>query len=507
MTSPAPTNSWRPRFEIGAESDARARVARRRRPRAVRVAGRRLRDGSGALQPGDDDAAGSRASSADYDDEEREAVVHFLAAAASPVAPGRARGRPARRLAEARDGGDDRVAQDRAQRHGGGRRGHPGRSRDARGVPAASGSFVPWSEAPETPTGDGADVRRRPAWARTCTCCRTRSTRGACVRCGKGSARETAATRRRPELESYREKERTAADRRDRAARARLSDALRAVASSLVSCSGDPARSDRVLAIPEVRRGELDPDAAEVAEAIASVWQACDAASAGTWRRRWRRATRRTASGALSRALSRGALRRPPPTTGHANANTAVSVSRGGGRRRRSARCSRRLCSRRGCRAGTPPPAVLGGAAPHRRRDLAAQPGRRERRRVRRRCAPFAAAAAAPQSTRARPRTCIRTQLPPKPGGRDRRARGARVVSRLALASLRRARGDRARMTTTRRKSRAPAAAGPCGRHLVRSFPCRWVSIFGEHGVRRRLDSVPRRPRRARRRRRSPCAA
>ena len=43
------------------------------------------RDGSGALQPGDDDAAGSRASSVDYDDEEREAVVNFLAAAASPL--------------------------------------------------------------------------------------------------------------------------------------------------------------------------------------------------------------------------------------------------------------------------------------------------------------------------------------------------------------------------------------------------------------------------------------
>ena len=42
-------------------------------------------DSSGVLQLGDDAAAASRASSMDYDDEEREAVVHFLAAAASPL--------------------------------------------------------------------------------------------------------------------------------------------------------------------------------------------------------------------------------------------------------------------------------------------------------------------------------------------------------------------------------------------------------------------------------------
>ena len=84
-----------------------------------------------------------------------------------------------------------------------------------------------------------------------------------------------------------------------RAARARLSDALRAVASSLVSRSGDPARSGAFSCSSE---GELDPDAAEVAEAIASVWQACDAASASL------------ASAMEARDASEGALEDAPPT-------------------------------------------------------------------------------------------------------------------------------------------------------------------------------------------------
>ena len=237
------------------------------------------RDGSGALQPGDDDAAGSRASSADYDEEEREAVVHFLAAAASPLrraAPvdGRPADSPKRAMEEMtaslkiEHNVTEAVVEDILDE-----------AEMRAAYPAASGSFVPF-EAPETPM-ETAPTSPSPSVGANLHLLQdaehTRSLRALRERLGAGDGGDAEAY---AELESYREKERTAADRAMRAARARLSDALRAVASSLVSCSGDPARSGAFSIPKSSSEGELDPDAAEVAEAIASVWQACDAASA-----------------------------------------------------------------------------------------------------------------------------------------------------------------------------------------------------------------------------------
>jgi hypothetical protein len=184
------------------------------------------RDGSGALQPGDDGAAGSRASSVDYDDEEREAVVHFLAAAASPLrraAPvdGRPADSPKRAMEEMtaslkiEHNVTEAVVEDildEAEM----RAAYPGSFR---------GSFVPFApETPETPM-ETAPTSPSPSVGANLHLLQeprehTRSLRALRERLllKDGGDEDLYA-----ELESYREKERTAADGAMRAARARAS--------------------------------------------------------------------------------------------------------------------------------------------------------------------------------------------------------------------------------------------------------------------------------------------
>ena len=450
------------------------------------------RDGSGALQPGDDDAAGSRASSADYDDEEREAVVHFLAAAASPLrraAPvdGRPADSPKRAMEEMtaslkiEHNVTEAVVEDILDE-----------AEMRAAYPAASGSFVPF-EAPETPM-ETAPTSPSPSVGANLHLLQdtehTRSLHALRERLGAGDGGDAEAY---AALESYREKERTAADRAMRAARARLSDALRAVASSLVSCSGDPARSDpaRSGAFSCSSEGELDPDAAEVAEAIASVWQACDAASAALASAM---EARDASEGSLEGVLE-GALSDAPPTTttttGHANANTAVSVSRGGVKAAAKRAMLEEAVFSAWMQSGDTSSNLMFSEGPLPTAEtwpLSPGGGNGDGSAA---AARFAAAAADAAEDASSSPNVYPNAASPKPGGRDRANRWRAVVSRLALASLRRRGAIRARIQT-RRKSRAPAATWTVWTPPPRSFPCRWVSIFKrEHGVRRRLDSVP----------------
>ena len=403
------------------------------------------RDGSGALQPGDDDAAGSRASSADYDDEEREAVVHFLAAAASPLrraAPvdGRPADSPKRAMEEMtaslkiEHNVTEAVVEDILDE-----------AEMRAAYPAASGSFVPF-EAPETPmetapTSPSPSVGANLHLLQDAEHTRSLHERALRERLGAGDGGDAEAY---AELESYREKERTAADRAMRAARARLSDALRAVASSLVSCSGDPARSDpaRSGAFSCSSEGELDPDAAEVAEAIASVWQACDAASAAlASAMEARDASEGSLEGALEGALSDAP---PPPTTttGHANANTAVSVSRGGVKAAAKRAMLEEAVFSAWMQSGDTSSNLMFSEEPLPTAEtwpLSPGGGNGDGSAA---AARFAAAAADAAEDASSSPNVYPNAASPKPGGRDRANRWRAVVSRLALASLRRARGD-----------------------------------------------------------------
>ena len=443
------------------------------------------RDGSGALQPGDDDAAGSRASSADYDEEEREAVVHFLAAAASPLrraAPvdGRPADSPKRAMEEMtaslkiEHNVTEAVVEDILDE-----------AEMRAAYPAASGSFVPF-EAPETPM-ETAPTSPSPSVGANLHLLQdaehTRSLRALRERLGAGDGGDAEAY---AELESYREKERTAADRAMRAARARLSDALRAVASSLVSCSGDPARSDpaRSGAFSCSSEGELDPDAAEVAEAIASVWQACDAASAALASAM---EARDASEGALEGALSDAS---PPPTTGHANANTAVSVARGGGKAAAKRAMLEEAVFSAWMQSGDTSSNLMFSEGPLPTAEtwpLSPGGGNGDGSAA---AARFAAAAADAAEDASSSPNVYPNAASPKPGGRDRAP--VAVVSRLALASLRRAgrpgADDDGRVGRAARRQRP----GPCGHHLhVRSRAGGFRFSKREHGVRRRLDSVP----------------
>ena len=403
------------------------------------------RDGSGALQPGDDDAAGSRASSVDYDDEEREAVVHFLAAAASPLrraAPvdGRPADSPKRAMEEMtaslkiEHNVTEAVVEDildEAEM----RAAYPGSFR---------GSFVPFApEVPETPM-ETAPTSPSPSVGANLHLLQeprehTRSLRALRERLllKDGGDKELYA-----ELESYREKERTAADGAMRAARARLSDALRAVASSLVSVdkgSGDPARSG-AFSFSCSSEGELDPDAAEVAEAIASVWQACDAASAAL------------VSAMEARDASEGALEDAPPTTttisetGDANANTAVSASRGGVKAAAKRAMLEEAVFSAWIQSGDTFSNLMFSEGPLPTAEtwpLSPGGGNRDGSAAAARFAAAAADAAEDKSSspNAYPNAASKA-VALTPGGRDRANRWRAVVSRLALASLRRARGD-----------------------------------------------------------------
>jgi len=255
------------------------------------------RDGSGALQPGDDDAAGSRASSVDYDDEEREAVVNFLAAAASPLraAPAppvddRPENSPKRAMEEMTaslkiehkvaeavvedilDEAEMRVAYPAASFRGGvGPFGfEPRREGDA--------------EAPETPM-ETAPTSPSPSVGANLHLLRDaehmqslQQLRGSLsLAAGTKDADAEAWASLSPGREMAASAARAAADEALRAARARLSDALSKVATSLVRSS--PAEHQTFPPREGADGTELDPDAAEVAEAIASVWRACDAAS------------------------------------------------------------------------------------------------------------------------------------------------------------------------------------------------------------------------------------
>ena len=401
------------------------------------------RDGSGALQPGDDDAAGSRASSADYDDEEREAVVHFLAAAASPLrraAPvdGRPADSPKRAMEEMtaslkiEHNVTEAVVEDILDE-----------AEMRAAYPAASGSFVPF-EAPETPM-ETAPTSPSPSVGANLHLLQdtehTRSLHALRERLGAGDGGDAEAY---AALESYREKERTAAVRALRAARARLSDALRAVASSLVSCSGDPARSDpaRSGAFSCSSEGELDPDAAEVAEAIASVWQACDAASAALASAM---EARDASEGSLEGVLE-GALSDAPPTTttttGHANANTAVSVSRGGVKAAAKRAMLEEAVFSAWMQSGDTSSNLMFSEGPLPTAEtwpLSPGGGNGDGSAA---AARFAAAAADAAEDASSSPNVYPNAASPKPGGRDRANRWRAVVSRLALASLRRARGD-----------------------------------------------------------------
>ena len=451
------------------------------------------RDGSGALQPGDDDAAGSRASSADYDDEEREAVVHFLAAAASPLrraAPvdGRPADSPKRAMEEMtaslkiEHNVTEAVVEDILDE-----------AEMRAAYPAASGSFVPF-EAPETPM-ETAPTSPSPSVGANLHLLQdtehTRSLHALRERLGAGDGGDAEAY---AALESYREKERTAADRAMRArARARLSDALRAVASSLVSCSGDPARSDpaRSGAFSCSSEGELDPDAAEVAEAIASVWQACDAASAALASAM---EARDASEGSLEGVLE-GALSDAPPTTttttGHANANTAVSVSRGGVKAAAKRAMLEEAVFSAWMQSGDTSSNLMFSEGPLPTAEtwpLSPGGGNGDGSAA---AARFAAAAADAAEDASSSPNVYPNAASPKPGGATARTGGAPSSagwrSRRCGARGRSGRGSR-RVGRAARRQRP----GPCGHHLhVRSRAGGFRFSKREHGVRRRLDSVP----------------
>ena len=257
------------------------------------------RDGSGALQPGDDDAAGSRASSADYDDEEREAVVHFLAAAASPLrraAPvdGRPADSPKRAMEEMtaslkiEHNVTEAVVEDildEAEM----RAAYPAASEGVYHVdPFEVRTFFSRADAevPETTmetvqTSPSPSVRANPHLLQDVE--DTRSLQRASLGKTLGAENGENGAGARSSLGGYsveRKDVPPSAEEATRRVRARLSDALRAVASSLVSSDDDAARDAACPPTGAFLETGLDPYAAEVAEAIASVWRACDAASA-----------------------------------------------------------------------------------------------------------------------------------------------------------------------------------------------------------------------------------
>ena len=261
-------------------------------------------DSSGVLQLGDDAAAASRASSMDYDDEEREAVVHFLAAAASPLrraAPvdGRPADSPKRAMEEMtaslkiEHNVTEAVVEDildEAEM----RAAYPAASGgvDVESFEGRAGTSFPRAdaEAPETPM-ETAPTSPSPSVGANLHLLQdaehVRSLERAGFGKGRGSAENGEGAGARASLGGFASAENESprpAEEAMRDARARLSDALRAVASSLVSSTGDaPRDAPRDAARPPTGASletELDPEAAEVAEAIASVWRACDAASA-----------------------------------------------------------------------------------------------------------------------------------------------------------------------------------------------------------------------------------
>lgn len=261
-------------------------------------------DSSGVLQLGDDAAAASRASSMDYDDEEREAVVHFLAAAASPLRQAAPRDdRPAnspKRAMEEMTASlkiehmvTEAVVEDildEAEM----RAAYPAASGgvDVESFEGRAGTSFPRAdaEAPETPM-ETAPTSPSPSVGANLHLLQdaehVRSLERAGFGKGRGSAENGEGAGARASLGGFASAENESprpAEEAMRDARARLSDALRAVASSLVSSTGDaPRDAPRDAARPPTGASletELDPEAAEVAEAIASVWRACDAASA-----------------------------------------------------------------------------------------------------------------------------------------------------------------------------------------------------------------------------------
>lgn len=421
------------------------------------------RDGSGAFQPGDDDAASSRASSVDYDDEEREAVVNFLAAAASPLraAPAppvddRPENSPKRAMEEMTaslkiehkvaeavvedilDEAEMRVAYPAASFRGGVGpfRFEPRREGDA--------------EAPETPM-ETAPTSPSPSVGANLHLLRDaehmqslQQLRGSLsLAAGTKDADAEAWASLSPGREKAASAARAAADEAMRAARARLSDALSKVATSLVRSL--PAEQEAPPPRDGADETELDPDAAEVAEAIASVWRACDAAS------------RELASAMEARDASESAA--PVVGVGPSHVPASFSVSPRGGARAAAKRAmleeavfsawmqSGDTSSNLMFSEGPLPTAETWPLSPGGSRSrtadaerfaaaaadaafAAASPGARDGPDGERLSAAGDAAAAENDATYL------------SPGGRDRARRWRAVVGRLALASLRRVQSE-----------------------------------------------------------------